>query len=40
MAFEDGLGTDSSHQRDQEHALSAYDIMVKTITLWTRKIGQ
>lgn len=40
MAFEDGLGTAPSHQREQSDALSAYDIMARTISLWTRKIGQ
>ncbi|TFG99358.1 hypothetical protein E4H12_02965 [Candidatus Thorarchaeota archaeon] len=41
MAFEDGLGTDPSHQRDnQYYSLSAYDIMARTISLWSRKIIQ
>ena len=38
MAFEDGLGNDSSQQRDENHALSAYDIIATTIKLWYRKL--
>ncbi|MCJ7817491.1 MAG: hypothetical protein MUP60_01455, partial [Candidatus Thorarchaeota archaeon] len=40
MAFEDGLGTDPSQQREENYTLSAYDIMAKTISLWARKIMQ
>lgn len=38
MAFEEGLGTDPSQQRDENYTLSAYDIMAQTIKLWYRKI--
>lgn len=38
MAFEDGLGSDSSQQREQNFTGSAYDLISRTITLWARKI--
>jgi hypothetical protein len=38
LAFEEGLGTDPSQQRDENYTLSAYDIMVNTIKLWYRKL--
>jgi hypothetical protein len=38
LAFEEGFGTDPSQQRDEDYALSAYDIMSTTLKLWYRKL--
>ncbi|MCK4567320.1 MAG: hypothetical protein KAU48_08425 [Candidatus Thorarchaeota archaeon] len=40
MAFEDELGHDPSQQSDQNYALSATELVSKTISLWARKIMQ
>lgn len=40
MAFEDELGHDPSQQSDQNYALSATELVSKTISVWARKIIQ
>jgi len=40
LAFEDGLGNDSSQTREQNYTGSAYDLISRTVSLWARKIMQ
>jgi hypothetical protein len=40
MAFEDGFGHDPSQPIDHDYVLSATGLVSRTISLWSRKLGQ